>query len=183
MLKSKKGYLLAIFLIILSVVIIVVTLVKIAVGYNGASNAQIPDTNGDNKSLCSIDTAYIESVTEGFDLLNHNFRQDSSSKSGVVGKFDEKDLIYSNETTKSLSGVYICNAYKSSGKPVHYNVSSVVNSGNLRIVVTDSKNKILYDIPVDQTYHLEFDTIKGEIYYLKLIGESANLSVTVMRSE
>ena len=183
MTKGKKGYLIAVLLVILFTVAVVAVLVKIAAGYNSASSAQIPDTNGDSKVLCSIDSAYIESVTSEFDILKHNCSKDSSAKSGVAGKYAEKDVVYSRETAESLSGVYVCNAYKATGKTVQYTVDSVVNSGNLRIVVTDSQNKILYDIPVDGTYHLEFDTVNGEVYYLKLVGESANITVRVMRSE
>lgn len=180
--KNKKRIIL-ILIIVAVVAILVANVIKITVGYNNAINSQIPDTNGDSKVLCSIDSAYIESVTSEFDILKHNWSKDSSAKSGVAGKYAEKDVVYSRETAESLSGVYVCNAYKATGKTVQYTVDSVVNSGNLRIVFTDSQNKILHDIPIDQTYNFEFDTVNGEVYYLKLVGESANITVRVMRSE
>jgi len=180
--KNKKRIIL-ILIIVAVVAILVANVIKITVGYNNAINSQIPDTNGDSKALCSIDTAYIEGVTQNFDIIKHSRKKDSSDGSGVFGKFEEKDVCYSKDTAASLSGVYVCNAYKSSGKAIKYTVSSVVNSGNLRIVFTDSQNKILHDIPIDQTYNFEFDTVKGEVYYLKIVGESANITVTVMRSE
>ena len=174
---------LLVLIVVFATVVVLLTIIKISQGYHRVSNSQIPDTNGTSKSLCSIDTTYIESVTQKFDMIKHSYKQDSDNKSGVRGKFSDKDLSYSRDTAESLSGVYVCNAYLANGKTIHYTVSSAVNSGNLRIVITDSKNKILYDIPIDKTYYFEFDTVEGETYYLKIVGESANMTVTVMRSE
>ena len=100
--KNKKRIIL-ILIIVAVVAILVATVIKITVGYNNAINSQIPDTNGDSKALCSIDTAYIEGVTQNFDIINHSWKKDSSDGSGVFGKFEEKDVCYSKDTAASLS--------------------------------------------------------------------------------
>ena len=69
------------------------------------------------------------------------------------------------------------------GNIVKYTVDSFVKSGNLRIVITNENNKILYDVPIDTTHYVEFPTVEGEIYYMKLVGESANIVVSVTRNE
>ena len=78
---------------------------------------------------------------------------------------------------------YIPMVEKAVGDTVKYTVASVVNSGNLRIVITDENNKIIYDVPIDTTHYIELNTISGHIYYLKLVGESANIVVTITRNE
>ena len=171
--------------IIISVlaIILVFAIIKMVIGYATALNSQIPDTNGDSKELCSINDEYIESVTDWYDMIKHNSRKDTSDPSGVTGVFEDRDVCYSKETMKSLSGVYICNAYLASGNKVQYTINTTVHSGNLRIVITDENDKILYDVPIDTTHYIELDTIKGQTYYVKLVGESANMEVIVNRSD
>ena len=180
--ELKKTKVKVILIISVLAIVLVFGVVKVVVGYLNAKNSQIPDTNGDSKELCSIDDAFIESHTDWCDMIKHTLSWDDSNKSGVKGELADKDLCYSKDTMKSLSGVYVCNAYVASGDKVSYTIDSTVNSGNLRIVITDGYDKILHDIPIDTTHHIEIDTIKNQTYYVKLVGESANIEVTVTRN-
>lgn len=164
-------------------IILVIIILRVVIGYVGTKNAQISDTNGDSKELCYITDEYIEKTENSYDIIKHNRKKDSSFPSGVKGVFEDKDLTYSAETMESLSGVYLCNAYLSSGAPVKYMISSTVNCGNLRIVITDETNKILYDVPIDVTHNVELPTEEWKIYYVKLVGESANITVSVTRGK
>lgn len=144
---------------------------------------KIPDTNGESKEICTMDDEFIESYFDYYSLIKHSVKRDTSVKSGIKGDYEETDCGYLKESFGSLSGIYICNSYLASSDSVKYMVNSAVNSGNLRIVVTNGNNQILYDVPIDTTHQFEIETTVGKTYYLKLIGESANVEVTVFRSE
>ena len=179
---TKKGKLLIV-AIAIAFLLIIILLIRFFIGFLRVCEAQIEDTNGLSKELCTIDDTFIESKTEYCDMVGINTKYDASKKSGVKNDFKEKDLCYSKDTIKSLSGIYICNAYKANGNVVKYTVDSVVKRGNLRIVITDQNNKILYDVPIDISYDIEFSTTEGQIYYVKLVGESANIEVSVTRND
>ena len=83
-----------------------------------------------------------------------------------------------------FSGIYIINAYLGQGNNVKFVVESNVYSGNFRIIVTNkTTNKIMYDIPIDEHSEITFYAEESETYYIKLIGESANVEVKLWRSE
>lgn len=171
-----------ILMVILAVLIISIPIIRLLVKRAQVTEAQIPDTNGESKELCRITDEHIEQTTEWSDMIKHRRTYDSSNKSGVKNAFEDKDVCYSRETAKSFSGVYICNAFLSSGRSVKYTVDSKVNSGNLKIVITDESNKILYNVPIDTTHYVELPTQEGQIYYVKLVGESADMVVSVNRN-
>ena len=172
--KKKIGLVIAIIAVII-LAIIVRLVFKM-------QSEKIPDTNGESKELCSIDDAFIESYTDWYSIIKHSVKRDTSVKSGIKGTYADMDCCYLQESFGSLSGIYICNAYLASEDEVKYMVTSTVSSGNLRIVVTDINNKILYDVPIDTTHQFAVETIAGETYYLKLVGESADIEVMVSRS-
>ena len=172
---SKKKIILIIAVIVFVILLLVARLIF------KMQSGKIPDTNGDSKELCSIDDEFIESWTHNYSVIKHSVKRDTSIKSGIKGTYEETDCGYLSESFGSLSGVYVCNAYLASDNEVSYMVSSVVNSGNFRIVLTNSADKIVYDIPMDTTHQFVFETVPGETYYLKLIGESASAEVRVTR--
>ena len=173
---TKKKIILIIAVIVLGILLLVARLIF------KMQSGKIPDTNGDSKELCSIDDEFIESWTHNYSVIKHSVKRDASIKSGIKGTYEEMDCAYLSENFGSLSGIYVCNAYFASDNEVSYMVSSAVNSGNFRIVLTNSADKIVYDIPIDTTHQFVFETIPGETYYLKLIGESANAEVRVTRN-
>ncbi len=169
-------------IVIVIVALIVISALVLRIIFKMQSE-KIPDTNGESKEICTMDDEFIESYFDYYSLINHKTTRDTSVKSGIKGNYAEADCGYLKESFGSLSGIYICNSYLASADSVKYMVTSTVHSGNLRIVVTNGNNQILCDVPIDTTHQFEIETIVGETYYLKLIGESANIEVIVSRSE
>ena len=67
------------------------------------------------------------------------------------------------------------------GNEISYTISSTVKKGNLKIVITDDQNTILHDVPVDCEYQITVSTENGKVYYVKFVGESAELEITINR--
>ena len=149
-------------------------------GYQEAKAMQIPDANGESKSLHYITDEMIKDNTQNYySIKRYVIRK--GERSGVEGYFKEEDRDYVRTRIQSLSGFYVCNAFLGDGNPLALRVDSMVYSGNLRIVLTDEENNILYDIPIDKVSEIQFETDVSKLYYVKLIAESANLLVLLER--
>ena len=146
--------------------------------FTQAQRKHLEDINGDDKSLATITTEMIE-LTEYDYVMNGNDITKKGNKSGVEEYYSGCDYSYIKSTIKKLTGIYISQTYLGSGKNVTYNINSNVESGNLRIVITDSTNKVLYDIPIDQNTTTTFNAKEGETYFVKFIGESAYITVEI----
>ena len=181
--KSKK------FITILVIVLIVVIIISLSVyvfilRYKNEISLQIKDENGDNKSLCVITDEYIEEWIDDYRVIKSHRKNEGTYDSGVKGTFADCDCRYTEVKFGMFSGIYIMNAYLGHGNNVKYVVESNVISGNFRIVVVNkTTNKIMYDIPIDEQSEITFYAKELETYYIKLVGESANVEVKLWRSE
>ena len=182
--RHPKGWLtvLAIATVIVTLLCGMVTLVN---RYHTATKMQIEDKNGEDKSLCVITDEMIESYDHTYYAIKLTKYCEGTNSSHVSGEdgIEEFDNSYTSIKTKKLSGIYLCNVYLGSGRAVNFSVKSVVNNGNLKIVITDSKGKIIQAIPIDQTAEIQFTGLTNELYFLKCAGESAEFEVEITRTE
>ena len=181
--KSRKLLL----LLSISAVVLIVLFVVLLVNYisaviGKAVDEQIDDINGDDKSLAVISDELIEQTDADFTILKKHILNVNTESSGVKGKYKKYDNDFSEISTKMLSGVWIVNSYKADGKDLTYQIESEVKSGNLKIIFTDESNKILKEIPIDSDFEFNFSTEEGTIYYIKLVGESAELKCKIYRN-
>ena len=145
---------------------------------------QIEDQNGDaDKSICIISDAEIESSVSDYEAIGSYVNSKDNNASGIVGEFEKYDNAYTEFGFLKVTGIYLCNAYKGAGKEVTYTVDSIVEKGNVRIIITDENQKILYDIPIDGVESLTFNAESGKTYFLKFVAESAKLELNITRTE
>jgi len=144
---------------------------------------QFKDTNGSDKSLCFITDEMISERAEECYIIRRKVTTKGESTSGVSGKYEEFDNDYAKTKTKMLSGIYISNVYLGDGKQVTYKFVATVHSGNFKIVITDHTRKILHVIPIDQESQTTFFAEKDTTYFVKFVGESAEIEVEMWRSE
>lgn len=175
--KLKKIGLLSIIIYIV-IIIAIVIVIKLK---NGSQYHHFEDINGENKALAKITNEMIEN-TEYEYLVNGNKNSSKGEKSGVEGKYSDYDYSYVKNDIEKLSGIYISNTYLGNGYEIRYTISSNVKEGNFKIVITDDSNKILYDVPIDQTVKISFVTELGKLYFVKYVGESAKVSVEIKRN-
>lgn len=142
---------------------------------------QLEDKNGDDKSLAIITDEMIEMYTEDYRSIKRRVFTKGRRSSGVEGYYEDCDNEYTKTDIGSLTGLYICNSFLGSGSEVTYKFDSKVKEGNFKIVITGEDNKILYDVAIDEETEVTFVANAGEIYYVKFIGESANILVEVTR--
>lgn len=144
-------------------------------------NDHIPDENGEDRSLCHLTDADIESCRQDSNVTMLGITSEGEGASGLKGRDAEDDNTYCRLSFGKFSGIYVANAYRGDGGSVTYTVKSDVIAGNFRIVVTDAQNKILHDIPIDQEAEFSFRTTDNATYYLKLVGESAKVKLELWR--
>lgn len=142
---------------------------------------QIKDKNGESKELCVVTDGIIRDCIEDYRMIGKHIRSRGKSESGVTGKYINRDNSYTKIEIGMLSGIYICNAYLGNGDRVKYVIDSQVNSGNFRIIITDDGSNILYDIPIDEKQEVSFVAEASQLYYVKLVGESANIHIELWR--
>ncbi len=144
---------------------------------------QVEDTNGDDKTPVYITDELIKKHFEDYRIIRRNVSSKKDNEVRISGKFEDCDRSYIKTKTGMLTGIYVCNAYKGVDKNVTYKFMSSIKSGNFRMVITDEECNILYDIPIDQEYELTFFAENEKCYYVKFIGESAEIDVTIERTE
>ena len=142
---------------------------------------QIPDKNGANKELCHFSDEDIENCYTDYRVIKRKVFNEECNTSGIQGRYEDCDSNYNHTALGKLSGIYILNAYLGTGATVQYTIESQVSAGNLRIVITNEHNQILYDVPIDEKATVSFDAAKDATYYVKLIGESAKVSLELWR--
>lgn len=178
----ERKYLVIVFLVIFIAIAVFVAVANIK-EYQHALSMQIEDNNGAEKTLCVITNEMIESVDHQHYSIKHSVYNEGLNSSNVKGKYEKFDNSYSKIKSKMLSGIYMCNAYLGKGHPVTFTVQSRVNSGNCRLVITDSNMKIVREIPIDQEVEVSFLAPEDEIFFVKCIGESANLEIEITRKD
>lgn len=180
--KLKKIFI-AVSIVVLVCLIIVVSVILFYKKHRLEMSYQLEDKNGESKELAIITDEMISMYTEEY----HAYRRRDSSKyhnrSGIEGPFEDCDSSYVKTNIRMLTGVYVANAYLGEGKEVSYNINSTVKSGNLKIVITDEDNQILYNIPIDSNENVKFIANKDEIYYVKFVGERAQIEVEITRED
>ncbi len=173
---------------IIIIVCVVLTMLMIAciwiAKHNYEMSMHFEDTNGDeDKSLSLITDEMINSYIEDYRAYKRHVSRKTDNEVRISGNYKSCDRSFIETRIGKLSGIYVCNAYKGIDKNVTYKINSTVKSGNFRIVITDEDCNILYDIPIDQEYELTFFAKKDQCYYVKFIGESAGIDVTIERTE
>ena len=168
-----------VFSIIAVVVILFLTtsVLRLIFGPDG----QIPDENGESKELCHFSDEDIEACYADYRIIGRSVQSKGMGDSHVKGRLEEFDCSYSCTSFGKFSGIYILNAYLADGESVAYTIDSEVLEGNLRIVITDEENQILYDVPIDQKVTLSVETEKNATYCVKLVGESAKVKLELFR--
>ena len=178
--KSKLKIIIIVAAIIIAIIIVGLWIAK----HNYEMSMHFDDTNGDqDKSLALITDDMINRHIEDYRAYKRHVSRKTDNEVRISGDYENCDRSFIETRIGKLSGIYVCNAYKGVDKNVTYKISSTVKSGNFRIVVTDENRNILYDIPIDQQYELTFFAEKDQCYYVKFIGESAEIDVIVERTE
>lgn len=183
----NKKKLMIISIIVASIVFLVI--VGVVVGnlflkyHKSQLENHVEDKNGSNKELATITDEKIESYVYSYQIYKHHRMTKKGTLSGVKNDdVEEYDRDYVEVSTGLLTGVYIANAYLGNGDVLTYRIESNVKSGNFKIVFTDDTNKILEEIPFDCDITFTYQTQKDKIYYLKLVGESAEIEFKLYRN-
>ena len=172
-------------IIIISIVSVLIMIFfsafRIIVRHKQIFSEQVEDTNGDSKELCYLTDEMIETQFESYHSYKYHYYRKGLNASGVEGKYEDCDVEYVETKFGMISGIYVSNAFLGDGNKVSYRIKSRVDKGNMRIVITDDYGKILYDVPIDTDYTLDFVSEKGETYYVKFVTESAKIKVEIWR--
>lgn len=180
--KSFKKIIICIALLLVVVAMCCFGVVRAYSKYQKELDLQIEDQNGDSKALYIITDEIIEGTTENYRSIKRRVISKGNNQSGVTGKYEDCDSAYVENRFGMLSGLYISNAYLGQGEDVTYTIDSKVELGNLRIVITDETNAILYEVPIDSKEDISFFAEDGKVYYVKLAGESAKVDITISRN-
>ena len=146
------------------------------------ANSQIEDINGDSKELAVITDEDIEAHEYGCVTYMSGWSTTGSKASGVQGDYEEYDNENSRFTAKKMSGIGTVNAYLGNGADVTYVFESTVSRGNFRIVITDEDGKIIQTVPIDQKATVTISTQADKLYFVKYVGESAEIQVEMWRT-
>ena len=165
------------------VLTIILTAVILPLKHQDIMSKQIEDTNGEDTTLCVITDEMIESWTANYDIYKEKTVIKKDDKSGVKGKYAKFDGNAVHFKTKIFTVIFVLNSYLANDDSVTFRIDSKIVKGNARIVLTDEESRILCDIPVNQEYAFSYATEEGKIYYLKIVGESAECNVSVFRNE
>ena len=172
------------FIIIFSLIVLIVIIAIVAerkIWYHELS-MQLEDQNGDDTTPCLITDEIIFKYSEEYRAIRHRQISTKSDVSGVKGYHKDHDNDYRKTQIYRLSGILINNAYLGSGSTVTYKIISTVYQGNFRIVVTNANNQILHDIPINQEATVSFFAEENSLYYLKFIGEGAEIETEIWRT-
>ena len=180
---KKKKILIEIFMVVGVAVVIFAAIIASVMKSSFESLEHYEDTNGESKELCHITDQEIAEMDQRYRLTNSQTVNKGIKASGVKGDAADRDNEYTKLTAEKLSGIYIANAYLGNGSMVTYKIVSAATAGNLRIVITDENNAILHDVPIDQEYQISFVAEAEKFYYVKFIGESAEIEVELWRIE
>lgn len=174
-----------VFIIVISLAIlgVVGSAVSVVVTYEKELKLQFEDVNGEDKSLARITNEMIEEYREDYRALKRKVSTKGHPTSGVTGHFSDCDYDHIETKIGKLSGIYVCNAYLGKGREVTYNIDSTVHSGNLKIVITNENDDIIYDVPIDSKETVSFFAEESKLYYVKFVGESAELEIDVFRED
>ena len=144
---------------------------------------QIEDVNGDSKEPAVITDRDI--LEDSFGCVSYmiSYSAEGKNASGVDDfRYEECDNRYSRLSIKKMSGIHIENVYLGNGLDVTYTIDSTVSAGNFRIVITDEENHILHTIPIDQKATVTMPTEAGKLYFVKYVGESAEIRAELWRT-
>ena len=172
---------------IIIIIVCIIIFLAIVGGWVGKHlyelSMQFDDLNGDDKSLAIITDDMINRYFEDYRAIRRTVSSKTNNEIRISGKYEDCDRSYVKTQIGMLSGIYISNAYKGIDANVTYKIESSVKSGNLKIVITDEDNNILHDIPIDQKYEVTFFAYENKCYYVKFIGESADINIIIERTE
>ena len=81
---------------------------------------------------------------------------------------------------RKIIGIMTVSATKIENATLNLTVSSTLNSGKMKIVVIQD-NQILEEIPVGEPVQLNVSATEESLIYVKVIGEDANMKISVTR--
>ena len=174
-------------LVIVLIIFAALLLVGLPVGFvawrvSVMANRQIEDVNGDSKELAVFTDEDIQADDYGCVTYMSGWSSSGVNTSGVSGIYEDDDNDYSRFTAKKMSGIATVNAYLGDGNDVTYTVESTVSSGNFKIVITDEDGKIIQTVPIDQKATVTISAQAGKLYFVKYVGESAEIQVELWRT-
>ena len=172
-------------IIIICIIAIIFVIAQIWIAYHRHEmSMHFDDTNGEeDKTPALIKDEHINRHFEDYHAYKRHVSWKTNNEKRITDDFEDCDSSFIETRIGKLSGIYVCNAHKGIDKNVTYKINSHVKSGNFRMVITDEECNILYEIPIDKEHELTFFAEKDKCYYLKFIAESAEIDVTVERTE
>ena len=141
----------------------------------------IEDMNGEDTALVTINL--------GVSVKKQNHYRsylvsviNSGNGSGVVGEYEDVDYDGVKFKAKKQSGVMTLHATKvNNNSTLHLTIKSILNSGNLEIVIVDPTNEIVETVPINKEESVTItNTIEG-LYRVVIGGESADVNIEVKR--
>lgn len=142
----------------------------------------IEDSNGESKELAVITDSDIQEGAYGSLFFMSSHESKGHNTSGVRGKYEDEDNDYSRLSAKKFSGIKTANVCKGTGADVTFTVEATVTNGNFKIVIMDEDNQILHVVPIDEKTTVTVSTEADKLYFVKYVGESAEINVELWRS-
>lgn len=140
----------------------ILLIATLLLAFSSCTLSHIEDTNGDDKSLCTL--------TEEEILGNSTYVQTISSTSTRGNTITYK--------AKKMSGVNVMKkSIQPQGNTFVINSSITLNQGNLRVVVS-CDGEIVCDIPLEKNQVTTIDNLGGK-YDIRVAGESAEFEIVL----
>ena len=169
------------FYFIVTLIIITINLCSCSLIYDKVLY-EIKDTNGDDISLAILTDEDICIDLPGNYCLNPTYKWTGDEPSFPDEDFnDDRENAHMTANTP-FSGVEIIQPTYGKTDTIIFSVSSILTSGNLRIVVIDTTDySIVGEFAINTTDDIEICNAINKIYELRVAGESAIFSIDVTR--
>ncbi len=177
--KSVRKDILIVILICVAVIGFVVWRLLSAMLYY--RNNSFADTNG--VTDFSLTTLTLENILDewyGYTMFASGSYGEGGS-TNVDHEWEDEDRDRRSMHAKSFSGVTVLQATKTDYETLTLDITSNVESGNFRIVITVD-GAYYCDVEVNKTTQVVLNDIKNKTVLIKLAGESAKFRAEVSRT-
>ena len=134
----------------------------------------------DSFSLDTLTDDQILSIDSQYTAYKYKSTKNGSGTGVNASKYEEYDRDELSFSSKKITGIHPVLATKVKDATLRVNVESVLNSGEMKIVVIKD-GAILEYIEVGKTQQLTYYAEGEHTYYFKILCNKANISVTVSR--
>lgn len=136
----------------------------------------------DNFAINDFNDSNIVSQTDNFIAQKHKFITNGFEYSGVSYKYDKYDRNESYFKAEELNGIKTLSATYVADSYVILSIDSTTTSdpSKLKIVVT-SEDEIIGTYDVNQRHYIRLEPERSETYFVKVIGEDADVEIIVNR--